>query len=66
MSTGKGGLQEVYADHEVCVRVTEGLPEELPFEAFGEAFGVVLHCLDEPSPLRSGEECCVLGILGRV
>ena len=66
MGTGKGGLQEVYADHEVCVRVTESLPEELPFEGFGEAFGVIFHRLDEPSPLRSGEERCVLGILGRV
>ena len=46
--------------------VTEGLPEEFPFEGFGEAFGIVLHRLDKPSSLRGGEKCCVLRILGRV
>ena len=49
--------QEEDADHEVGVRVAEGLPEELPFEGFGKPGGVVLDRVDEPRALRVGEEC---------
>ena len=55
--------QEEDADHEVRVRVAEGLPEELPLEGFGEPGGVVLDCLYEPGALRVGEKRCMLRIL---
>ena len=63
VGAGSGDSQEEDADHEVRVRVAEGLPEELPLESFGEAGGVVLDGLDEPGPLRVGEECGILWIL---
>lgn len=45
------------------MRVTEGLPEELPLEGLREAGGVLLDRVDEPGPFRVGEEFGILGIL---
>lgn len=60
---GRGRSQEKDADHEVRVRVADGVPEELPLEGLGEACSVVLHRLNEPGALCVGEERGVPGIL---
>ena len=49
-------VQKVDTDHEISVRVTESLPEELPAEALGETLVIVLDGLYQPLALVLGEE----------